>query len=280
MRNKSVSLDIAITRFIQSKCDSNRRGSYIKSLRLYLNQFARGRGTLQVNIFSTEHIEQWFLSRNEKPSTRASNLGRLSSFFGFCARHKFVHENPCDKLDRIFIERKPPIVLSPNQIFSSLEFTANMMPRFLLYLVLGTFPGARPNELRQLHDNEILGGLSQKILRIDAAASKVRRRRIITLTDQSIEWINYAFAVGGSLPIPHSYSRRCIRKLRHHLGFDSWPQDILRHTALTYLLAIRRNVSDVAFESGNSEAIILTNYNGLATPEQVEKFQSIYPPHV
>jgi len=217
---------------------ANKRPEYIKGLVQYLKHFARGREQKSISEFDTATIESWFTSRTEALTTRASNIGRLSSIFSFAVRRKYIRENPCDFLERVTIERGDPPVLSTEQIEACFEFAIRQPPRFLLWFVLAGIVGIRPGELQKMNAEAIQKNLSEGLLIIDSMISKVRNRRVIELSPHAKTWIDHALSDEIQLPFSKIFMRRCRRKLKQHLGILKWPQDILRHTALSYMLAL------------------------------------------
>ena len=56
-----------------------------------------------------------------------------------------------------------------------------------------------------------------------------------------------------------------------------WKQNALRHTCISALVAIDKNVPQVAYESGNSTSIIKQHYLQLMPPSTAEAWFSITP---
>jgi site-specific recombinase XerD len=256
---------------------ANKRPEYIKGLVQYLKLFARGRETRSISDFDSFSIESWFASRSEALTTRASNVGRLSSLFSYAVRRKYAKENPCDNLERITVERAEPPVLSPDQIESAIAFALLSPPRVLLWFILAGIVGVRPGELKKMHETDLRRNLTEGLIIIDAMMSKVRNRRIIELTAHSKTWLDYALSEKVKLPFSKSFMRRCRRQLKSHLCLAKWPQDILRHTALSYMLAHHGDEARVARESGNSVKIFRQHYKGLVKPVESAAFQNLLP---
>lgn len=268
----------AITLFLRSKQTSNFRPAYVTSLKQYLALFAKGREHVPITDITTEDIEAWFASRREAPSSQSANLGRLSALFSWCKRRRYITENPCDFIERVRIDRSAPEILTVDQMRKCLEFCITNKPRLLLWFVLAGMVGIRRDELLKLPKDAVKKKLSERMIVIDAAASKVRRRRIVELTEWQSAWIQFAISQpDAELPLPDSYVIKSLRRLRVVLGLDEWPQDILRHTALSHTLAEIKDVGKVAMWSGNSPKILLTHYNGLVMPEDNLKLRNILP---
>jgi integrase len=268
----------AITQFLASKANSNFRPAYVNSLRQYLLQFARGREHVPVASIRPEDIEAWFISRSESPTTRASNLGRLSSFFQWCKRRRYIRENPCDFIERARIDRPTPRILTVAQVEKCLKYCCEERPRFLLWFVLACIVGIRRDELSRMTRDDVKRRLDSEVIIVDSAASKVRLRRIVELNPWQLQWVKFAESNRlAELPLPKTYVVRSLRHLRTLLGMDEWPQDILRHTALSHMLVQTKDAGKVALWAGNSPKILMTHYNGLVMPAENARLRSIIP---
>lgn len=80
-----------------------------------------------------------------------------------------------------------------------------------------------------------------------------------------------------ALPFSRTTRRRFIRAARSHLGFAAWPQDVLRHSAASYMLAFHRDAGRVAYWLGNSPTILMRHYCELVPAEEAERFWKIRP---
>ena len=272
-RIASQTLADAIADLLRAKEAARRRPAYIRSLRQYLALFSRGREQLLISSVSVSDLDTWFTSRGEAPATQASNVGRLSALFEFGVRRGWLLQNPCRRLERITVEPKPPRILTPAEAARLMEFATISEPDALGWFSLCLFAGVRPNEADQIHWGSIRDGT----VTIDAAASKVRRRRIVHLMPAASAWLAFAQMVKARLPVPYGTRRRAVRRVRDAIGLDTWPQDILRHTAASYWLASVQDAGKVAHELGNSAGILLRHYRELVTKEDAARFWAIRP---
>jgi integrase/recombinase XerD len=271
----SIPLVKAIEETIHIKRDSGRRPTYVNTLRQYLNQFAKGRENVPVNRITEREIQKWFADRNEKPVTRAANLGRLSALFGVCWRRGYIAENPIHKIEKPYVDRRAPSILTLRQCAKLLVFARRQNPNLLAWLSLALLAGVRPEECLKLDWSNI--DLARGELRVDAAASKVRTRRLVRLSPACRAWLWLAKQMGATLPKGDSTHRRYVKHMRRILGFKSWPQDILRHTAASYLLARHQDAGKVAMMLGNSADILNQHYKELVPLEKGVRFSSLLP---
>lgn len=261
----SPTIGAAIDRLIESKRLAGRREIYLKGLKYYLTQFARGREGVPLNRFTSQEITDWFEARQEIPVTRAANIGRLKSLFTFAVRKGWMERSPCAVIDQVIIDRKPPAILTPGQQRDLLQSVSR---RCRPYLILTMLAGVRPDEVKYLKWGDV--NLERGLLTIDR--SKTRRRRIVPLHPLAVHWLKQC-----DDKIPIYPSRMTIRRWRAkaRVLLNGWPQDILRHTAASYLLALHGDAGKVAFMLGNSADILLQHYHQLVSAEDCAEFWKI-----
>jgi len=274
----TMTLAEAIKETISVKTAARRRPRYVEGLQDYLNLFARGREEMGIHRITPATIDQWFAGRSEAPHTRSSNTGRLASMFALAARRGWISDNPIDRLERVHVETKSPAVLSSSQAKRILAFTLERYPKCCVHLVLALFAGIRPEELLAIQWDCIR--LQDGTVEIGAAASKVRRRRVVQLEPAAVKWLELAKSQKADLPLTPGRARVFIRKLRGVLGFRKWPQDILRHTAASYLVAKRKDLPAVAYSLGNSPGVLLRSYHNLVSSQEAERFWGLLPDSV
>jgi hypothetical protein len=56
-----------------------------------------------------------------------------------------------------------------------------------------------------------------------------------------------------------------------------WPRNVLRHSFISYRIAIVKSADQVALEAGNSPSMIFKHYRELTTEEEAEKWFGILP---
>jgi integrase len=267
-------LSSVVEELIAARSGTGHRERYVNGLRQYLALFARAHDAIPIDCVTPAHIDRWFASRSEAPTTRASNLGRLSALFSFARRRGYCTANPCDNVERVRIERAPPKILSVDESLRLLETCRRLTPAILPAVALGLLAGVRPHEVERMTWSDI--DLDERRATVSAAASKVRRRRIVPLAPNCVAWLWLCARTTERLLPPPTTARRLRRTLAASAGMV-WHQDILRHTAATYLLARERDAARVALWLGNSPGILLTHYADLVGCGNVDAFWSLAP---
>jgi len=272
MERKRIGESIAEMEVAKRK--ANRRDRYVTELCRYVSVFARGRESNYVDEITTKDIEEWFRGRKEALVTQASSVTRFRTWFLFCIKKGWLVKNPCDGLEEIHVQESVPKILTPEQIEKVIQ-TGKANPAYLAWLTLALFVGVRPEEIDLITWDDV--DLAARTLTISAEASKVRKRRIVPLSDTAKEWLQFAQKKNSRFGMSLSSKRRFVVKLRASIGLKRWPQDVLRHTAASYLLALHQDAGRVATMLGNSVSILHKHYKGLVTPEQCAAFWGLRP---
>lgn len=254
----------AVSRALTAKESAGRRPVYTNSLRQYLARFSNQFGDLPIASVSASDVAEYLAPF--RGHSRATHLNRISTLFAYAVRQGWRADNPCDRIERLTIDRQTPRILTPDEVDLILKITPTVL---LPYLILCLFAGVRPTETMRLTWADV--NLPSRSVTINAAASKVRQRRVVSLPDRAVRLLENHPIRSGPISPSHSTVRRWLRKARLQIG-GKWPADILRHTAASYALALTGDASKVATQLGNSPKILLTHYNGLATKQDAERF--------
>ena len=266
------SIESVITECIAAKRAANLRPIYVRELARFWGKFAEGRETMPIASQDVAQLDRW-LSMFSHPSTRATAINRLSALFSFAYRRGYVDRNPADRLERPRIDRRPPRILSPEESTSLMSTCLAVAPEMLAAFALGLYAGIRPAELARLEWSSV--DLARGLVRIDAAASKIRRRRIVRLEAIALRWLALAPSMSGR--VQPRQARRRRRRIERAIGWEKWPHDLLRHTAASYLLALHQDAGKVSLWLGNSPGILLRHYHELVSPEDCARFWSMEP---
>lgn len=270
-------LSEAITETITAKREANRKKRYVDELEKYLRKFAKDREDLPIERITPADIDKWFAGRKEASETRRSNLGRLSSLFGLCHRRGYIPSNPCKAAEAVSEDRKPPVILPVATLERMLKLCRKHTPALLRYVILGGIVGLRPDEIQAMPHVNV--NLKQKRVKVDFHSTKIRAWRIIDLPQPALRWLKVCPKSHGMVAPKRSTLRRMRRKLRERVGLPSWPQDVLRHTAASHLLAFYDgDETKVAAMLGTSPRKLHERYkSGLVTKQDAKRFMALRP---
>ena len=273
MSNKDITLAEAVSFAVEAAKQRNLRPRYVKSVMGYLERFSEGRGNRPIRTITAQDIDEFLANR--KPVTRKGIAGRLGNLFAYAVRKRFIQENPMAYIERVTVELGTPKILEVRQAASLLEFTRANCPRVLAYLTLCLFAGLRPAEAQRIIWANV--NLEHGLIRVDPGSSKIRsRRRFVTILPATAAWLNISTRE-ESLPLKQCTLTRWHAKASGHLGWANWSQDVLRHSAASYLLASSNDEGRVATQLGTSATMLRRHYVSLITPDQSAAFFAIRP---
>lgn len=270
-----LTLREAIARTLAAKEAENCRPRYVKAMGKYLRAFARGREEMAVADVTLQTVQDWFAGRNETPKRTVGSIGVISSMFTVCVDAGFLNANPCHKFRRPRVDYGRPTIFTPEQVRTAADHVHRYFPRHLGWFALTTFAGVRPEEVQKLHwsaFNEQAGTIT-----IDAEQSKVRQRRIVHLEPAAVAWVREAKRIACPLDLTERENGKARKALCEKLGLSVWPQDVLRHTAASHWLALKRDAAAVALELGTSVEILMRHYRELVPDSQAQAFWQIFP---
>ena len=271
---KDCKLGDAIAALLVAKEGANRSEVYLQQLGFSLRAFAKGREDMDVAEITLETIEAWLTERDYGPRSRMGIIGRISSLLSFCIRRGWITENPCRRIEPTFITAAAPRILTVEEARTLLDYTRAHRPEMLAWLALGIFTGIRPYELIALDWPNV--DLEKRRVVVDAAISKVSRRRIVEMHPTVVEWLKLCDPSERLTPNFHT-ARKYRYQLAGALGWKQWKHDLARHTAASYLLALHQDAPKVAYSLGNSPRILMSHYWSLTTKEDAEKFFALRP---
>lgn len=257
----------AVDLFCNAKKNAGRRHRYIQKLSSLLGIFAQAHLDKHVHEVSQEDVSDW-LSKRLALSTRKYDLITLRTFFQYAKLHGWCRVNPCEGMERITLEDRPPEIFTVKECEQLLNATREKVKDMLPYLVLALFCGIRPDEIRRLNWDDV--DLKSGHVEIKGHKAKTRRRRLVTIPENAKAWLK----LKGELP-PKSFTKK-FKAMRESAKLTKWPHDVLRHTAASMMLPIY-GPSKTAMELGHSEAVLFQHYREIVSKGEAEKFWAILP---
>ena len=289
----------AVAAFMESRGDRSK--DYLVTLKGradYISNFFAGRKTTGITAADCQQMLD-ALDSTSSPGTVRHYRTQLSMLFNFCRGRGWASGNPAEATSQIKVTGAEVEILAPKDAAALL---ANCSPDILPGVTLALFCGLRAAEIERLDWRAI--DLAQGIVTIGAAVAKTNSRRVCAIPENARAWLaRHAQESGNVWMADHSKARDLWTLARVQSGYGPfftdypparaaqtdpktekprkdlrpWPHNALRHSAISYRVALEKDLAKIAYESGNSPAIIQRHYNGLASPQTAKAFFSITP---
>lgn len=148
-------------------------------------------------------------------------------------------------------------------------------PDLVPYAAIGFFAGVRPGEMTRLRFEEAVRWNFGDI-EIRADQAKTKFRRLTKMQANLAAWLApYRESVGLIAPSRVDEMLAAFAKAKGY----RWPFDVMRHSFISYAVALTQQIGQVALWAGNSEAIIKRHYLERVTEDEGKAFFAIMPKH-
>ena len=212
---------------------------------------------------------------NARGTTRQDYRRHLSIFWRYAISRKYTRENAAAAVTKVKITRKPPTILTPQEI-RSLLFVARThnLGQMLPYFAIGCFCGLRPWELRRTSWSNV--NISTKEIYVTPEACKTAQDRFVAMPDCLIAWLEL---------LPDSsrkgfiyYARMDFDAIRKKAGLlDKWDRDIMRHSAASHLYGMTQNAALVTAQMGHGLSVFMKHYKHAVTKADGEGYFKVLP---
>lgn len=256
----------AVREFIAAKESAGRSVEYLKGLRKWLLPFSES-CRVSFDGLHGSWVAEWIAARPGGPRTHNNYRGALVTFFIWCQARKYLPRG-WEEMEAVEKEREsaePIEIFTPAEFRKILDVATEMAPKLIPFLTIGAFAGVRSAEISRLEWCDINGDY----ITVDARKAKKRQRRLVPIQPNLRAWL------AGS-GVGHVCPYRNVPALIDKLPV-TWKHNALRHSYISYRLALVRDVGQVALEAGNSPQEIFRSYRELVTPEQAAEWFSITP---
>lgn len=267
----------AVGRFL--KLHAKSAGMYRRGLQKELNAFVAAHGSVCVADIDAEMLRAWIGRVNEdgsEPGWRYFNnrLATWKTFLNRCREWNMLVRDedhageivkPMKKVDSV------PEIWSVDQAREILRLVMAELNESLTYLVTGCWMGLRPFEMQRVKPG--MWDWTQGYLDVGAeVAMKTMQQRFVPIPanvrELLYERLTQERAFWGSRqgrrPAKHivrSDDQVFLSRLLREKGLiTEWPQDVMRHSYISYRLAQGHGRGQVAEWAGNSESEIRKSY--------------------
>jgi hypothetical protein len=273
-RNRGVQLGVKvpdlIDEFVKAKAEDNLSRIYRFQLSGSVKRFAAAFPG-EILTLKSGDIDRWLRSLNHTPVTRNSLHRCIKVFFSFAKSRGYLPQSEATAAELVPFAKEGETKTEIFQPAEMIKLLAAASSEELALLAIGGFAGLRMAEIKRLDWQAV--DLDRRIIMLRADQAKTASRRIVPISDNLAAWIEplprEGKVVGKVAPD--------LTKLAEKLGME-WPRNALRHSYISYRLAIVKDAAKVALEAGNSPDIIFKHYRELVTEQDAKAWFAINPP--
>jgi integrase len=302
---KPKTVEAAFVEFIAEKKRSNLRPDSIRNLEAKCRALKDTYGRKLCADLSLDTLKALVFTEKRGPVAKDNVRRALNGFFAWAADAGYVAENPMAKIKRIETDDADPVILTITQAQKLMDSARAYKDGALVpFVALALFAGLRPDkELARITWDDI--DLKAETITLSGKVAKMRGKRLVEAVrlpsgekdkdgkeilrpSNLFQWL--ASHAEKKTPIKGSGWRKQFDAVKLAAGFGTpdeadekrkdltpWPQDVLRHTAISYHYAHCQHEGKTAQWAGNSPDIVHKKYKGLVKPENVAKFWTITP---
>lgn len=217
---------------------------------------------------------------NKSAKTREGDRSDLSPFFAFAVGRNYLKENPVAGVSiegKKTYKPKPKGILTPLQMQSLLAAARELGHHpIVAAIVLIGFVGVRKSELHRINWENV--SFDKKYVFISELDDKIAQSRYIKLEPNALEWLKSVKQESGTVCAEAMY-KRYWKEIVTAAKIKPWPSNALRHSYGSYFLQRdeKMDAALVAFNMGNTVAVVNRYYRKPVSPEQVKQYWKIYP---
>ena len=262
-----------VREFVESRKSMGLSSEYIANVKSIFDQFIQVFRNVSLDDLTAPDIERWLESRPLCQCTRKHFRIRLVAFGNFLKQRGYLHADRPSVFERMTNYReeiKPVEIYTPEEMRTILEGAHELL---LPMVAIGGFAGLRSAEIARLDWKHI--HFDRGFIECEAAMTKTRRRRLVPISENLRAWIEPLSRPEGPVVL-HNKLASALLSLGSRVGVK-WKKNALRHSYISYRLAVIPDTARVALECGNSPDIIFAHYRELTTPKQAEAWFGIVP---
>jgi integrase len=265
-----------VDEFLVRREDQKRSDRHLETLASHCKRFA---SAMQKNIGSviTDDVDKFLDGLNVGARTRDNFLGSLNNLFEFAKSKQYLPKEH-DELSRV--ARLDNQEDGPIEIYTADELTAllkNADWQLVPFLAIGAFAGLRSSEIERLDWSDVKFDSDCIIVQKGKVKKRGKSRRIVPMASNLKAILKpFAQASGKIWPHTHPYLYEQLRATAARAEIKL-KNNALRHSFVSYRVAMIKNVPQVALESGNSPQMIDSNYRELVTENEAKAWFAIEP---
>jgi integrase len=248
--------------------------AYLRVVRRYVTQLGSYTAGRMLPDLRARDIDDFLQQGPWSAVTKNSVRDHLITFAKWAIGRGFLSRD-WREFDETIAYNEPPTdveIFTPQEIESLLHVSGRRLTT--PFLAIGAFAGLRSAEIERLDWKNV--NLNRGFIEVRAETCKTRARRLVPISDNLRAWLT-PFAVPTGPVVLHRAIAQAMLNLADKAGV-TWKKNALRHSYVSYRLALTSDGARTALEAGHDQSILFRHYRELVEPHMAEKWFAIMPP--
>lgn len=267
-------VDDVVGAFLRAKEKQGVSARHLSTLRSHLNRFAGWANGIPFVDLLTPKLDSW-LCNTLNFRTRLNMRISLVTLFAWAQRHHYLPDGATAAAGTMkpIIAGQDPEILTPDEMRGLLAECHD--PGLRLFVAIGGFAGLRPSEIERLRWRHV-GVLEDSII-LGRDITKTKRRRVVPIRGNLRAWL-LETGDGGQVddPVTGTRMHRKLEQACRAAGLQ-WKHNALRHSSISYAMALDKDAAKIAEEHGHSVARLQESYKANVTEAAARDWYSIIP---
>jgi integrase len=270
-----IALETLVEKYLASVKVAGNELRDIQTVRSHLTRF---RDTMKVPVASIRALDiDGYLSAPENWSNRTRNNHKqsISRLFNWAIEKEYLPSgmaNPVVKATTYKVESLgSPGIFTPDQMQ---KLFTHAEKEWVPYLAISAFAGVRSAEITRIQWSDVV--FSEKVIVLEAKHTKTNRRRVAHMTENLVRWLRSYEGEKKGFICPTKSPNKMTARLSK-ASKVKWEHNGLRHSYISYQMAILRDAAKVAEQCGNSSQQVQANYKANALESEANKWFNLNP---
>ena len=291
---KSVPLEGAIEELLALKKTAGRSDRYRNDVKLRLKRLKGAFQGRTVATITTKELDAWLAGLEVAAGTRNTFRRDVKTLFAFCERRGYAPTNAAKHTHRAAHMAAAVTILDVRQSAALLAASGSDT---VLYNAVALFAGLRPSEIMRLEWSHITfkGGKmgAGEIDVVRQLGTKTAKDRIVDILPNLKKWLLPHRKLAGAVVDPVGLRDR-NDAVRRKVGWGTpgsetpeekakgvalayWPEDVMRHTFGSHLLAKTQDQAAVRNQMGNTDDVFVKHYRKKVSASEAARFWKLAP---
>jgi integrase len=277
-----VTVSQAVDDFLEDRRRAKASEAYLSKLESHLRRFSQAfTGTL--SSVTGPSVGEWMRSLatgQTKLSNRtlANHTGSVVTLFKFARSRGWIGRDLADEISEVPTPKAEALGEVGTFSAAELQRLLEAAPDDIrATLAVAALAGLRTEEVHRLDWSAVK--LPQGVIIVGADRAKTGSRRVVPICPALASWLAPLVRPAG--PVDPSPTSKATTHRWRRIGEKvsvPWRHNALRHSFISYRLAVVHDPAKVAFEAGNSPAMVHRHYKALTTQAAGEAWFAVTPP--